>query len=127
MLVRNAAYMAANKEQVNARHARYRKEHPESKRLSEMTRRAKSRGATVELVKIKEFVLRVRSKKRVRCYYGNHFVSGRRAHIDHIVALKNGGRHAVGNLCASCPDCNLKKGTHSLSDWRKSGQQILPL
>lgn len=127
MLARNVAYMLENKERVKVRRAKYRREHPESKRLSEFTRRARSKGVQVDTKKIREFVLAVRSKRRVKCYYGNHFTSGKEAHIDHIIALKNGGAHKVGNLCVSCPTCNMKKGINDLKDWNKEGQQILPM
>ena len=32
-------------------------------------------------------------------------------HLDHRVPLARGGRHEVGNLQATCPRCNLRKGS----------------
>lgn len=31
-------------------------------------------------------------------------------HVDHVVALANGGSNTVGNLQVLCPGCNLRKG-----------------
>jgi len=39
-------------------------------------------------------------------------------HIDHIVPLSQGGRHAIGNLMPACAFCNLSKHAKLLSDWR---------
>lgn len=37
-------------------------------------------------------------------------------HVDHIVAIANGGGDSLTNLITSCADCNLGKGDRSLSD-----------
>jgi len=39
-------------------------------------------------------------------------------HIDHIVPLSKGGRHAIGNLMPACAFCNLSKHARTLSEWR---------
>lgn len=39
-------------------------------------------------------------------------------HIDHVVPLARGGRHAIGNLLPACQTCNLTKGAKTLSEWR---------
>jgi 5-methylcytosine-specific restriction endonuclease McrA len=39
-------------------------------------------------------------------------------HIDHIVPLSRGGRHAIGNLMPACAFCNLSKHARMLSEWR---------
>lgn len=33
-------------------------------------------------------------------------------HVDHILPVSHFGDDYVFNLCASCPDCNLKKGAN---------------
>ena len=45
-------------------------------------------------------------------YCGKHIPSwhGFDMHIDHITPIIAGGSDETENLCAACPDCNLKKG-----------------
>lgn len=31
-------------------------------------------------------------------------------HVDHIIPLSRGGRHAYDNVACSCPSCNMRKG-----------------
>lgn len=73
------------------------------------------------------FISAVRGKRFVNCYYCNKRVSGKSAHIDHIIALAKGGAHSIENLCATCPACNLSKGAKPIEDWMRLGQQILAL
>jgi 5-methylcytosine-specific restriction endonuclease McrA len=40
--------------------------------------------------------------------------------LDHIVALINGGHHSDGNLQATCPDCNRRKGAKDPIDFMQS-------
>lgn len=46
--------------------------------------------------------------------------------IDHVVPLKRGGRHAVGNLVPACKRCNSSKGSLLLIEWRASKRHGLP-
>lgn len=47
-------------------------------------------------------------------------------HIEHIIAEKHGGETTEGNLCLSCPACNIYKGTDLASiDWET--ELIAPL
>lgn len=45
------------------------------------------------------------------CYYCqcNLEISGK--HIEHMLPLSRGGLHDISNICLSCPNCNLSKGT----------------
>ena len=36
-------------------------------------------------------------------------------HVDHVVPYAKGGATRIANLVASCPSCNLKKGTKDVS------------
>ncbi len=69
----------------------------------------------------------VRSKKRIRCYYCGEWVSGKEAHIDHVIALAKDGNHASENLCCSCPKCNLKKHDNLPSETSFNNQPLLNL
>lgn len=73
------------------------------------------------------FILFVRSKKQLPCYYCGNPVSGKKAHIDHVIAVSKRGNHASQNLCASCPDCNLRKGSKLPSELTFIEQPLLNL
>ncbi len=53
-----------------------------------------------------------------RCAY----CSGRltEVHWDHIVAIKRGGSHGIGNLVPACPPCNQAKSSKTVMEWRLS-------
>lgn len=42
--------------------------------------------------------------------------------IDHVIAIKHGGETSQDNLCLSCPDCNVYKGSDISSLDPVSGQ-----
>lgn len=90
-------------------------------------RRALKKKATVNKAGILQFVRSVKSKKWVTCYYCQSLTPAFGCHFDHIVPLAEGGPHAVENLCVSCPTCNMKKSDYLLINWKKPGQQILPM
>lgn len=39
-------------------------------------------------------------------------------HMEHVIPLSRGGRHAIGNIAATCPACNLSKHNSLLIEWR---------
>ena len=38
-------------------------------------------------------------------------------HVDHKIALVNGGSNCISNIQLLCPSCNLSKGTHDMKEW----------
>ena len=51
-----------------------------------------------------------------RCYY-----CGTRPpllHMEHVIPLSRGGRHALGNVVGACPPCNLSKHDRFHIEWR---------
>lgn len=117
-----------NREKIRKQQADYRERNKAYFRALYAKRRALKAGAAIDLRYISIFTEAVRAKRWIRCYYCLNFTLGRTAHIDHIVALDRGGPHVIGNLCASCPDCNLSKGRKSLDEWNKRlPQPVLPL
>lgn len=89
--------------------------------------RAKKRKVFSDSKGCIQFIKLIRSKDLVRCYYCDSEISGKKAHIDHVVALSKNGNHASENLAASCSKCNLSKHNKLISEWNKPGQQILSL
>jgi hypothetical protein len=45
-------------------------------------------------------------------------------HMDHVVPLSKGGRHAAPNCLPACPKCNLTKHAMFLSVWRYRGRRL---
>ncbi len=39
-------------------------------------------------------------------------------HMDHVIPLVRGGRHAIGNVVPACSSCNFSKNARLLADWR---------
>lgn len=94
----------------------WRESHQAQAKALSRKRQALKQGAAVDTAGIAAFIFEVRQKRSVRCYYCQCRRSGKTIHFDHIIALAKGGRHAVDNLCVSCPKCNLKKGVKPISD-----------
>lgn len=38
-------------------------------------------------------------------------------HIDHVLAVANGGTDALDNLVVACKPCNLSKGSKTVEEW----------
>lgn len=73
------------------------------------------------------FYKRIYSMTTVSCYYCGKVIPAESCHIDHVIALSKNGNHASENLCASCPDCNLSKGSKLPSEMMFVNQIILNL
>lgn len=43
------------------------------------------------------------------CHICGNFNPLNNWHLDHIIPLSKGGKHAYENVAVSCPSCNLKK------------------
>lgn len=91
-------------------------------------RRAIKKGATLGDPKLIEaWMLEMRSRPFVRCHWCGTKVSGSDIHFDHAIALGVHGSHSIGNICCSCPDCNLSKREKLPSEWDKHPQIFLSL
>jgi len=138
-LANSAAYYAAHRQRIAERIARYHAEHPgriaarsavwrkrhrkqiamylkapavrAARCAAASRRRAKMCDASPEEhVRIGAIYEIAACNTDVRCFYcGRRIAKGTR-HVDHIVPLARGGRHAAGNLAIACSRCNVKKG-----------------
>ncbi len=80
-----------------------------------------------ELQRINDFILRIRAMPIVHCNYCGEKIPGKKVDIDHVIPLARGGKHALFNLCASCPRCNNTKYAHLPHEWKRKGQLFLSL
>ena len=99
-----------NKDTIIERTREYRKKNPEWARLQGHKRRALNRNApgsfTVNDIKT------IKENQKSLCPYCKTSIE-EKYHIDHIVALVNGGSNFPGNLQLLCPSCNVKKNRKS--------------
>lgn len=54
---------------------------------------------------------------RHRCAYCGGNDGG--LHMDHVIPLSRGGRHAIGNVLPACQGCNLSKGAKLVAEWKR--------
>ena len=108
------------------RQIRYRRWHQspagkEWSRRKEARRRLQKRGVNLsesKLVADWEYIWKKR--KKVRCYWCGKQFKPKQCSTDHIIALINGGKHSLTNVCISCNSCNFRKNKRSLNEWNKS-------
>lgn len=116
---RQRAYYAINKDDPS-----FKKKNQINSKVGKGRRRAIELKAPVGDRKlISKYVASIRSMASVDCYYCKKSVPSKSAHIDHVIPLSKGGSHSVGNLCAACPDCNLRKNAKLPSEF----SMMLPL
>lgn len=111
--LRSALRYTGNPAQQQARVLNYKRRHPEKNKEWGHRRRTRERGGRVEPVDLKSLY-----RSATACAYcGRPFTLLRRAHIDHIVAIANGGEHAANNLIVACQQCNGRKGSKQINEW----------
>lgn len=102
----------ANKERVAGNKARWgrdwRLKNPEASRAKIRNRRALKRAAPGK--HSAKDIARIFAAQKGRCAYCRTKL-GKKFHVDHIIALANGGSNHPCNLQVTCPRCNDCKGT----------------
>lgn len=124
-------YYIAHREQILEKVKKYQQEHPEKTRIrvlaSRHRRRAQAAKTVIDVKGISKWMRQIRSLPFVRCYWCGTKVSGSGVHFDHVIPLSREGTHTIGNLCTSCPECNLSKNAKLPDQWDKSSQIFLSL
>lgn len=119
--VYSANWRAKNQDRIRATRVRYSREHPEKQKawaannLDKIAsyaamRRAVKMQVTIEDRKAIAAVYRLaKSATRIPCYLcGKPTKKGKR-HVDHVIPLATGGKHASSNLAICCAGCNQRK------------------
>lgn len=114
--LRSAAYHAANPSKALERGRRWATDNPEAVRAMGQRRRAKVSGAHgthtgQDIAKLME----LQHGKCVACFV----FLGKKYHVDHIVAIANGGGNGPANLQLLCPLCNRQKGAKHPEDFMR--------
>lgn len=119
---RTAAWRAKNPGRISA----WLKAHPEKVREYNLVyghaRRARIRGNSSN---VKLLSLDIKRLGNVTsCYYcGDEFLTT--LHMEHVIPIARGGRHALGNVVMACPCCNLSKGSRTVAEWRyRNGAKV---
>lgn len=110
------AYYMANKERV----AEYRQANAERfRRLGAQTsRRRRARLANADVRSVSDRDLRrLLTRQQGRCAYCGTALDD--CHLDHVIPVSRGGRHAIGNLAYACGRCNRRKAAKLLVAWRQ--------
>lgn len=104
-----------NPQQAAERLARWKRENPHKVYEGVRQRRAQKFGGDSRIVTERDW-LRLVSRYGGRCAYCGGVGPLTQ---DHVIPLKRGGRHAIGNLLPACGPCNGSKGTRLLVEWRR--------
>jgi 5-methylcytosine-specific restriction endonuclease McrA len=101
------------RQQCLDRRKRFDQAHPEVERArvrhKEARRRAQIKGGDATVADMRALVANAK-----RCAICGCRLNGE-VHVDHIIPLAAGGRHAITNLRAACPSCNVRR-PHDGSD-----------
>lgn len=113
ILAANSKWEKAHREVKRKHNRAYARRYPERMAALCEKRRARLIGALVEdcSAKIKE----LRNVKV--CSYCYETIVGT-THVDHVIPLSRGGKHAPDNLTAACSSCNGSKGAKLLWEWQ---------
>jgi len=135
---RNKTYAALNKERVRKissdwqklnpsrakeAQARYRLRHKEELKARRKLRLEYNRNAwnKRKVQKASNGVFAISKPELAKLYAQPCFYCGAIGQIemDHVIPIKRGGAHSIGNLVAACMPCNRSKGSKTITEWKK--------
>lgn len=112
-------YRAEHKQENNEKARLRRKSNPEKARIDDTVHYYKRRnqedknGGQLSSKDIR-FLLKTWNG---RCWWCNKKIRDGNFHLDHRIPLSRGGSNSLGNLCVSCPHCNLTKHNKLPQEW----------
>lgn len=105
-------YRVANRDKTRAAVSKWQKKNPEKVSDSNHKRR-------VRLLNSQSYQLSKSDMKRLYSSSCAYCGATEDITLDHVVPLKRGGSHGIGNLVAACRTCNSSKGAKLLVEWHK--------
>lgn len=117
-----ALYRAAHREKQSAYHKQWKLDNPERVRALHMKRNALKRGTVGSFTA--DDVRAIFKAQKGKCAYCRTKL-GKKYHVDHIVALINGGTNDRRNIQITCPPCNLRKNRKDPIDYARSQGMLL--
>lgn len=121
----NRKWRKNNPEKLRLQRQREIRNRKSERALKLMERRAISKKTTVSPLKIRPIVLAWRKDLIFACYYCTRSFPTTVLHIDHVIPISRGGAHSIGNICRSCPTCNLSKNCRMPSEFIPPTKQPL--
>lgn len=100
-------YYERHPDRAKAARQRWERDNPEKTRLKCRQRYARKKGATGSHT-VNDVLAQLEAQQR-RCWWCRGKISGDRYHVDHRIALANGGSDAPENIVIACPECNVRK------------------
>lgn len=109
-----AAWSAAHPEEMRAYRRRWQKANPGNGRKTSAAYLARKMGADTRMISDRDLA-RLTGRHQGLCAYCLELPW---KHLDHVIPLSRGGRHAIGNLLPACQPCNQSKGPKLLAEWK---------
>lgn len=107
-------HIEKRREENRAYHKRALDENPvefilKRKFRSSVLRVSRNKGFVDPNFTFEEFMLKY-TQQNGKCSYCNKEIDIYSTHVEHNIAITNGGAHSSENVFFSCPECNFKKG-----------------
>lgn len=116
--VRKAAWRASNRETAKRLIADWHKRNPDAWRIASQNRRARIRAIGGGLSK--GLLAKLMTLQKGKCACCRCDLRKAQAHMDHVVALVNGGAHDDANIQLLCQSCNNTKHVKDPIDFMQS-------
>jgi 5-methylcytosine-specific restriction endonuclease McrA len=92
--------------------------HPEEGVYRQHLRRARKSGNGIFVVTTRDYSRMLLANNNSCVYCKARFSESVVLEWDHIIPIRRGGRHSVGNLAPSCNTCNRTKSVRFITEWR---------
>jgi 5-methylcytosine-specific restriction endonuclease McrA len=89
----------------------------EKHRFYQMNRRVAKIGNPGSVGVSERDWLRLVNRMLHACFYCDERVAD--LHMEHVIPLSRGGRHAIGNIVPACASCNLRKSASFVTEWMR--------
>jgi len=114
-LEKKREYHHKNKERVNEQRRQWNRDNPERRREQRWEYKVQKKSQLGDLPK--GYLDQLWEDQEGLCYYCQSDLKVTGKHVEHMIPLSRRGLHDLSNLCLSCPDCNLSKGTKTAAEF----------
>lgn len=126
---RSTIYRANNPQRIIDNNLRYRQNNPEKVKAEAKKWRALNKVKLANYANERRAMMNANgvfriSKKELtklysspRCFYCRELTD--EIQMDHVIPIKRGGTHSIGNLVPACSGCNQSKINKTITEWNK--------